>query len=77
MPYKGYQEIYFWSVVRANKVIGITEQLLIVTRQERRLWVGCLFLGCSMIYATRTVMPLCAVAISEQLQWDKTQSVIT
>ncbi|KAK2194165.1 hypothetical protein NP493_2g17004 [Ridgeia piscesae] len=43
-------------------------------RQERRLWVGCLFLGCSMIYATRTVMPLCVVAVSQELQWDKTQS---
>ena len=50
---------------------------LFVGRQERRLWVGCLFLGCSMIYATRTVMPLCVVAVSQELQWDKTQSVST
>ncbi|XP_013421814.1 solute carrier family 17 member 9 isoform X1 [Lingula anatina] len=43
-------------------------------RREKYIWVLTLFTGCSVLYTARTVMPLCVVAISKELKWDKTQS---
>ncbi|XP_074653726.1 voltage-gated purine nucleotide uniporter SLC17A9-like [Tubulanus polymorphus] len=43
-------------------------------RQERRLWLGVLFVGCTAVYAARTTMPLCIVSIAEEMKWDKIQS---
>lgn len=44
------------------------------SRFERRLWTGTLFCGSTMIYASRTIMPLCAVAIAADQGWDKKES---
>ena len=30
-----------------------------------------------MLYAARTVMPMCVVTVSEEMDWDKTESVST
>ncbi len=34
-----------------------------------------MFLGCAAVYAARTAMPLCIVAIGQEMNWDKTDSV--
>ncbi|XP_014779984.1 solute carrier family 17 member 9 [Octopus bimaculoides] len=44
------------------------------TRQEKRQW-GCgLFCGGAMLYACRTVMPLCVVSLAKEFKWNKTES---
>lgn len=42
---------------------------------ERKLWLTSLFLGTAALYSTRTVMPLCIVSLSKEMNWDKMQSV--
>ncbi|XP_035826482.1 solute carrier family 17 member 9 isoform X2 [Aplysia californica] len=44
------------------------------TRSEKKQWVVGLMLGTSMLYAARTIMPLCIVSTSQELGWDKTES---
>ncbi|XP_067678257.1 voltage-gated purine nucleotide uniporter SLC17A9-like isoform X1 [Haliotis asinina] len=43
-------------------------------RQEKRQWAMALFAGTSMLYASRTIMPMAVVAVSEEMSWDKTES---
>ena len=42
---------------------------------ERKVWLISLFFGTAALYASRAVMPLCIVAISKEMNWDKMQSV--
>lgn len=44
------------------------------TRIEKRKWTITLMLGTAILYSSRTIMPVCVVAISEELKWQKTQS---
>ena len=44
-------------------------------RSEKKLWIGTLFCGCAVVYAARTAMPLCALAIATEFNWNKKQSV--
>uniref|UniRef100_X2ATU3 Major facilitator superfamily (MFS) profile domain-containing protein n=1 Tax=Capitella teleta TaxID=283909 RepID=X2ATU3_CAPTE len=43
-------------------------------RYDKRMWLGSLFMGSMMLYASRTAMPLCTMAISSELGWDKTDT---
>lgn len=43
-------------------------------RIEKKLWLGTLLCGCTMLYAARTVMPLCVVTMSQEFSWDKTDT---
>ncbi|XP_072026322.1 voltage-gated purine nucleotide uniporter SLC17A9-like isoform X2 [Amphiura filiformis] len=40
--------------------------------KERRQWVATLFLGSMVVFAARTIMPLCAVTVANEFGWDKT-----
>ena len=44
-------------------------------RFEQKLWIATMFTGCATVYAARTAVPLCIVAISKEMNWDKKQSV--
>ncbi|KAK3791568.1 hypothetical protein RRG08_002924 [Elysia crispata] len=44
------------------------------SKSEKKQWVIGLFSGTTFLYAARTIMPLCVVAVSEELHWDKTES---
>ncbi|XP_062609999.1 voltage-gated purine nucleotide uniporter SLC17A9-like [Saccostrea cucullata] len=44
------------------------------TRAERKQWASGLFIGCAVLYACRTVTPLCVSAMAKEMGWDKTQS---
>ncbi|XP_070555728.1 voltage-gated purine nucleotide uniporter SLC17A9-like isoform X2 [Ptychodera flava] len=44
------------------------------SRQEKRAWTLALFIGTVIIYASRNAMPLCAVSISKEFQWDKAET---
>ncbi|XP_064626671.1 voltage-gated purine nucleotide uniporter SLC17A9-like isoform X2 [Lineus longissimus] len=44
------------------------------SRFERRVWMGVLVIGCAFCYSCRTVLPLCIVAISKEMGWNKSQS---
>ena len=44
-------------------------------RTERIQWMFAMAWGCTMVYAARSVVPLCAVAISTELNWNKAQTV--
>ncbi|GFR61475.1 solute carrier family 17 member 9, partial [Elysia marginata] len=44
------------------------------SKSEKKQWVVGLFSGTTFLYAARTIMPLCVVAVSEELHWDKTES---
>ncbi|XP_078317046.1 voltage-gated purine nucleotide uniporter SLC17A9-like isoform X2 [Crassostrea virginica] len=44
------------------------------TRAERKQWAAGLFTGCAVLYACRTVTPLCVSAMAKEMGWDKTQS---
>lgn len=43
-------------------------------RNEKRLWFVTLWLGTSMLYSTRTTMPLLVPAVAGELKWSKTDS---
>ena len=44
-------------------------------RGEKKQWIPTMFLGCATVYAARTAMPLCALAMSNEFHWDKKQAV--
>ena len=44
-------------------------------RSEKNMWMATLFGGCAVVYAARTAMPLCALAIGSEFNWNKKQSV--
>ncbi|KAK7482245.1 hypothetical protein BaRGS_00026488 [Batillaria attramentaria] len=44
------------------------------TRSEKHQWALGLFCGTAMLYAARTVMPMCVVTVSDEMDWDKTES---
>lgn len=46
-----------------------------IFRAERKQWAAGLFTGCAVLYACRTVTPLCVSAMAKEMGWDKTQSV--
>ncbi|XP_072017141.1 voltage-gated purine nucleotide uniporter SLC17A9-like [Amphiura filiformis] len=39
---------------------------------EQKQWIALLFVGTTMAYATRTILPLCAVTVADEFGWDKT-----
>lgn len=43
--------------------------------EERKRWVLALVFGTVALYAVRTVVPLCAVPMAQDLFWDKQVSV--
>ena len=43
--------------------------------EERKRWIVALFCGTIALYAVRTAVPLCAVAMGQDLSWDKQVSV--
>ncbi|XP_041356795.1 solute carrier family 17 member 9-like [Gigantopelta aegis] len=43
-------------------------------RDVKRKWTVGLFTGTSMLYAARTIMPMCIVTLSQEMAWDKTES---
>ncbi|XP_077991629.1 voltage-gated purine nucleotide uniporter SLC17A9-like [Glandiceps talaboti] len=43
-------------------------------RQEKRIWTAALFIGTTIVYAARNTMPLCAVAVSQEFNWDKAET---
>ncbi|CAD5112256.1 DgyrCDS1487 [Dimorphilus gyrociliatus] len=45
-------------------------------RSEKKYWIIALWFSCAFNYACRTVMPLCAPAISQEFGWSKTQTGI-
>ena len=47
----------------------------VLCRFEQKLWIATMFTGCATVYAARTAVPLCIVAISKEMNWDKKQSV--
>ena len=49
--------------------------LLCHNRSEKNQWALGLFCGTAMLYAARTVMPMCVVTVSEEMNWDKTEAV--
>ncbi|PAA49657.1 hypothetical protein BOX15_Mlig003125g3 [Macrostomum lignano] len=44
------------------------------SRQERKQWMGSLLIGSACLYLSRTIMPLCNVPISTELNWSKSTS---
>lgn len=44
------------------------------TKTEKRQWTFALSCGTAMLYAARTIMPVCITAIAEERKWDKTES---
>ncbi|KAK7100474.1 voltage-gated purine nucleotide uniporter SLC17A9-like isoform X1 [Littorina saxatilis] len=44
------------------------------TRSEKHQWALGLFCGTAMLYASRTIMPMCVVTVAEEMKWDKTES---
>lgn len=44
------------------------------SNSERQLWVLTTFVGSSMLYACRTIMPVTIVAVSKDFSWDKAQT---
>lgn len=44
------------------------------TKSEQRLWTFVMICGTAMLYAARTIMPVCITAIAEERHWDKTES---
>ena len=40
-----------------------------------RQWTFGLFCGTAMLYAARTIMPMCIVVISTEMNWDRTEAV--
>lgn len=43
-------------------------------RSEKKYWIIALWFSCALNYACRTVMPLCAPAMSKEFGWNKTQT---
>ncbi|XP_002742075.1 voltage-gated purine nucleotide uniporter SLC17A9-like [Saccoglossus kowalevskii] len=44
------------------------------TRAEKRAWTIALFTGTAITYAARNAIPLCAVALSKEFSWNKTET---
>ncbi|XP_076440135.1 LOW QUALITY PROTEIN: voltage-gated purine nucleotide uniporter SLC17A9-like [Babylonia areolata] len=44
------------------------------TRSEKNQWAAGLLLGTAMLYAARTIMPMCVVTVSQEMNWDKTEA---
>ncbi|KAL8590485.1 hypothetical protein ACOMHN_011698 [Nucella lapillus] len=44
------------------------------TRSEKNQWAAGLLCGTAMLYASRTIMPMCVVTVAEEMNWDKTES---
>ena len=44
-------------------------------RDEKNIWIATLFCGCAVVYAARTAMPLCALALATEFNWNKKESV--
>ena len=43
--------------------------------KRRQTWTVLLFLGCLLVYATRSSVGICVVDMSKELGWDKQLSV--
>jgi hypothetical protein len=43
--------------------------------EEKKTWIITLFFGAMMLFAVRTVMSVCALEISKEFNYDKTQMV--
>jgi MFS transporter, ACS family, solute carrier family 17 (sodium-dependent inorganic phosphate cotransporter), member 9 len=44
-----------------------------MNREDKKQWIGTLFFGSMMLFAVRTVMSVCALEISKEFNYDKTQ----
>lgn len=42
-------------------------------REEKKTWIFTLFFGAMMLFSVRTVMSVCALEISKEFNYDKTQ----
>ncbi|KAG5444035.1 Solute carrier 17 member 9 [Clonorchis sinensis] len=42
--------------------------------KERRSWMIVLFIGSVSLYASRTVLPICSVSLSSELQWNRQET---
>ncbi|KER28671.1 hypothetical protein T265_04543 [Opisthorchis viverrini] len=42
--------------------------------KERRSWMLVLFIGSISLYASRTVLPICSVSLSSELQWNRQET---
>lgn len=49
--------------------------LLLFLRDEKKTWIISLFFGAMMLFSVRTVMSVCALEISKEFNYDKTQMV--
>lgn len=56
------------------KMTGESTSTKFWARRERQIWMVALFFGCVMMYACRTVMPLCIPTLAKQYNWNKSQS---
>jgi sugar phosphate permease len=48
--------------------------LFLTTRNEKRKWFMTLLVGTSMLYSTRTTMPLLVPTVAAEKNWSKTDS---
>ncbi|PVD23171.1 hypothetical protein C0Q70_16434 [Pomacea canaliculata] len=44
------------------------------TRIEKKNWTVMLMCGTAMLYAARTIMPVCIVVVAKEMNWDKRES---
>ncbi|ESO07094.1 hypothetical protein HELRODRAFT_76708, partial [Helobdella robusta] len=44
------------------------------SRKEKKIWIIIFFIAGAMLYASRTAMPVCAVSVSQEFNWTKTQT---
>ena len=47
--------------------------MLSIRSEDKRLWIVTLFFGAMMLFSVRTVMSVCALEISKEFNYDKTQ----
>lgn len=44
------------------------------TRSQKKIWISIFFISGAMVYASRTAMPVCAVSITQEFNWTKSQT---
>ena len=63
------------SRITASELDEKSEGEEVWPRKDRSKWLAALFCATAALYTTRIAMPLCIVAVSEQMNWDKEHSV--
>ncbi|KAK7100472.1 hypothetical protein V1264_023423 [Littorina saxatilis] len=51
-----------------------SQSKIYLSRKEKRQWTGILMCGTAILYAARTIMPVCIVEVADDMDWNKTQS---